>query len=150
MRWRTPTRSLFLASSRQRRFGIGTRSQAAQLWPKLATGIEGFDALSRGGLPRHRTRHLIKLGSLIREHRHTCLVIDPLTAIAKASSLGAGRTVANRIIYMAKDAGITALVTALSEATNRRPNRPTCRSRRSRIPGSTSPTRCGAASATAP
>ena len=43
-------------------------------------------------------------------------MIDPLTAIAKASSLGAARTVANRIIYIAKDAGITALVTALSEA----------------------------------
>ncbi|HET9351118.1 MAG TPA: circadian clock protein KaiC [Burkholderiales bacterium] len=60
--------------------------------------------------------HLIKLGSLIREQRPRCLVIDPLTAIAKASSLGAARTVANRIIYTAKDAGITALVTALSEA----------------------------------
>ncbi|HET9404830.1 MAG TPA: ATPase domain-containing protein, partial [Burkholderiales bacterium] len=50
---------MVLASSRQRRFGIGTRSQAAQPLPKLATGIEGFDALSRGGLPRHRTTLLV-------------------------------------------------------------------------------------------
>jgi circadian clock protein KaiC len=60
--------------------------------------------------------HLIKLRSLIREHQPRCIVIDPLTAIAKAGSVGAARTVANRLIYMAKDAGITLLVTALSEA----------------------------------
>ena len=60
--------------------------------------------------------HLIKLRSLIREHQPRCMVIDPLTAIAKAGSVGAARTVANRLIYMAKDAGITLLVTALSEA----------------------------------
>jgi circadian clock protein KaiC len=59
--------------------------------------------------------HLIKLRSLIREHRPRCMVIDPLTAIAKAGTLGAARTAANRLIHMAKDAGITLLVTALSE-----------------------------------
>ena len=59
--------------------------------------------------------HLIKLRSLIREHQPRCLVIDPLTAIAKAGSLGAARTVANRLINMVKDNGITLLMTALSE-----------------------------------
>jgi circadian clock protein KaiC len=59
--------------------------------------------------------HLIKLRALIREHRPRCMVIDPLTAIAKAGTLGAARTAANRLIHMAKDAGITLLVTALSE-----------------------------------
>jgi circadian clock protein KaiC len=60
--------------------------------------------------------HLLKLGSLIREHQPRCLVIDPLTAIAKSGSLGAARTAANRLIYMVKDAGTTLLMTALSEA----------------------------------
>ena len=59
--------------------------------------------------------HLIKLRSLVREHRPRCMVIDPLTAIAKAGTLGAARTAANRLIHMAKDEGITLLVTALSE-----------------------------------
>ena len=59
--------------------------------------------------------HLIKLRSLIREHQPRCMVIDPLTAISKAGSLSAARTAANRLIYMAKDEGITLLVTALSE-----------------------------------
>jgi circadian clock protein KaiC len=59
--------------------------------------------------------HLLKLRSLIREHQPRCLVIDPLTAISKVGSLGAARTAANRLIYMAKDEKITLLVTALSE-----------------------------------
>lgn len=59
--------------------------------------------------------HLIKLRSLIREHRPRFMVVDPLTAIAKAGRLGAARAVANRLIYMVKDQGITLLVTALSE-----------------------------------
>jgi circadian clock protein KaiC len=60
-------------------------------------------------------QHLLKLRSLIREHRPRCMVIDPLTALAKAGTLGAARNVANRLIYMVKDAGVTLLVTALSE-----------------------------------
>ena len=43
------------------------------------------------------------------------MVIDPLSAIAKAGGLGAARAVANRLIYMVKDAGITVMVTALNE-----------------------------------
>jgi circadian clock protein KaiC len=60
--------------------------------------------------------HLVKLRALIREHRPRCVVIDPLTAIARADALEAARTVANRLISMVKDEGITLLVTALSEA----------------------------------
>src|SRR5688572_12993955 len=60
--------------------------------------------------------HLIKLRSLIREHQPHFMVIDPLTAIAKAGRVGAARAVANRLIYMVKDEGITLLVTALSDA----------------------------------
>jgi circadian clock protein KaiC len=89
-----------------------------------SVGIELKTHLKSGVLRTYSARtegisaeeHLIKLRSLIREHQPRCMVIDPLTAIAKAGSLGAARTVANRLIYMAKDAGITLLVTALSEA----------------------------------
>jgi circadian clock protein KaiC len=59
--------------------------------------------------------HLLKLKSLMREQQPQCMVIDPLTAIAKADALGAARTVANRLIYAAKDKGITLMVTALAE-----------------------------------
>ena len=59
--------------------------------------------------------HLLKISSLIREEPPRCMVIDPLTAIAKSGTLGAARTVANRLIYSIKDEQITLMVTALSE-----------------------------------
>jgi circadian clock protein KaiC len=59
--------------------------------------------------------HLVKLKALIREHRPACLVIDPLSAIAKAGGIAAARAVANRFIYMAKDEEITVMVTAINE-----------------------------------
>jgi circadian clock protein KaiC len=59
--------------------------------------------------------HLVKLKALIAEHRPICLVIDPLSAIAKAGGLAAARSVANRFIYTAKDQKITVVVTAISE-----------------------------------
>jgi circadian clock protein KaiC len=59
--------------------------------------------------------HLIKLKALIREHRPRCMVIDPLSAIAKAGGLTAARAVANRLIYMAKDEKVTVMITAISE-----------------------------------
>jgi circadian clock protein KaiC len=59
--------------------------------------------------------HLVKLKALIRAHRPRCMVIDPLSAIAKAGGLSAARAVANRLIYMIKDEGITVLITAISD-----------------------------------
>jgi circadian clock protein KaiC len=59
--------------------------------------------------------HLVKLKSLIAEHRPLCMVIDPLSAIAKAGGLTAARSVANRFIYLAKEQKITVLVTAINE-----------------------------------
>jgi len=59
--------------------------------------------------------HLLKISSLIREDPPHCMVIDPLTAIAKSGTLGAARAVANRLIYIVKDEQITLMVTALSE-----------------------------------
>ena len=59
--------------------------------------------------------HLIKLKALIREHRPRCMVIDPLSAIAKAGGLVAARAVANRLIYMVKDEKVTVMITAISE-----------------------------------
>jgi circadian clock protein KaiC len=59
--------------------------------------------------------HLVKLKALISEHRPRCMVIDPLSAIAKAGGLSAARSVANRFIYTAKDQKITVVVTSINE-----------------------------------
>ena len=59
--------------------------------------------------------HLVKLKSLIRKHRPRCMVIDPLSALAKTGGLGAARSVASRLIYMVKDEKVTVLVTAINQ-----------------------------------
>jgi circadian clock protein KaiC len=59
--------------------------------------------------------HLVTLKALIREHQPRCMVIDPLSAIAKAGGLAAARSVANRFIYTAKEEKITVVVTAINE-----------------------------------
>jgi len=59
--------------------------------------------------------HLVRLKALIREHRPRCMVIDPISAIAKAGGIAAARAVANRFIYLAKEEKITVMVTAINE-----------------------------------
>jgi circadian clock protein KaiC len=62
--------------------------------------------------------HLTKLRSLIQENQPRCMVIDPLSALVNAGGLGAARAVANRLLYMVKDYGITVVITSLVEGDN--------------------------------
>jgi circadian clock protein KaiC len=88
-------------------------SVGIQLKAHLKSGLLRLYSARTEGISAEE--QLLKLRALVREYRPSCMVIDPLTAIAKAGGLGAARTVANRLIYMIKDEGITLLVTALSE-----------------------------------
>jgi circadian clock protein KaiC len=60
--------------------------------------------------------HLAKLKALVRDHSPRCVVIDPISAIAKAGALDAARAVASRLIYMLKDAGVTVFLTAINDS----------------------------------
>jgi circadian clock protein KaiC len=64
---------------------------------------------------RSAEEHLIKLCSLIRDHQPRCMVIDPLSAMAKAGGISAARAVANRLIHLMKDSKITVVISALIE-----------------------------------
>jgi circadian clock protein KaiC len=59
---------------------------------------------------------LSRLKLLISDHHPRCVVIDPVSAIARSGSPVTARSVASRFVHMVKDFGITLLVTALSEA----------------------------------
>jgi circadian clock protein KaiC len=59
--------------------------------------------------------HLIALRSLVHEHQPRCMVVDPLSAMARAGGLSAARAVVSRLIYMVKDNGITVVITSLTE-----------------------------------
>ncbi|MGQ0524722.1 MAG: circadian clock protein KaiC [Betaproteobacteria bacterium] len=89
-------------------------SVGIQLRPHVKSGVLRMYSARTEGIGAEE--HLLKLRSLIREHQPRCMVIDPLTSLTRAGSLGAACTVANRLIYMVKDAGITLFVTALSES----------------------------------
>ncbi len=83
------------------------------LKPHLKSGLLRMHSARTEGISAEE--HLLRISALIRDHRTQCMVIDPLTAIAKGGALGAARTVANRLIYRVKDEEITLMVTALSE-----------------------------------
>jgi circadian clock protein KaiC len=57
--------------------------------------------------------HLIALLALVREYQPRCMVVDPLSAMAKAGGLSAARAVASRLIYTVKEDGVTVVVTSL-------------------------------------
>ena len=59
--------------------------------------------------------HLIGIAALLLEHQPRCVVIDPLSAIAKAGALSSARAVGNRLIYQVRDHNITAFITSLVE-----------------------------------
>lgn len=97
---------------------------AAQIVRNISSvGIQLKEHVNSGLLRLHSARmegasaeeHLLNLKALIDEYQPRCMVIDPLTAISKTGTLGTARAVANRLIYMIKDRGITLLVTAPSE-----------------------------------
>ena len=59
--------------------------------------------------------HLLRITALIAEHRPRCMVIDPLSAIARTGALSSARAIGNRLIYKLRDHHITAVITALVE-----------------------------------
>jgi circadian clock protein KaiC len=57
--------------------------------------------------------HLIRITALIHEHRPRCMVIDPLSAIARTGALNSARAIGNRLIYKMRDHQVTAIITSL-------------------------------------
>lgn len=56
---------------------------------------------------------LTRIGELILQHRPRCMVIDPLSAIARSGALSSARAIVNRLIYKVQDHKITAVITSL-------------------------------------
>jgi len=57
--------------------------------------------------------HLTRITALLLEHQPRCMVIDPLSAIAKTGALASARDIGNRLIYKVRDRDITAIITSL-------------------------------------
>ena len=57
--------------------------------------------------------HLGRITALLLEHRPLCMVVDPLSAIAKSGALSSARAIGNRLLYQARDHNITTFITSL-------------------------------------
>jgi circadian clock protein KaiC len=57
--------------------------------------------------------HLMQIKNIASEHRSRCLVVDPVSALAKAGNFDTAYSVAERLIDWAKSAGITLVCTSL-------------------------------------
>ncbi|HET6407665.1 MAG TPA: circadian clock protein KaiC, partial [Chthoniobacteraceae bacterium] len=62
--------------------------------------------------------HYIRIKRLISEYQPRCLVIDPLSALECVGGGRAARAIAERLIYLCRNSGITALFTSLLEGTD--------------------------------
>jgi circadian clock protein KaiC len=59
--------------------------------------------------------HLLRIAAAILDHRPRCMVIDPLSAIARTGALSSARAAGNRLLCKVRDHNITAFITALVE-----------------------------------
>jgi circadian clock protein KaiC len=57
--------------------------------------------------------HLGRIAALLHEHQPQCVIVDPLSAIAKTGALSSARAVGNRHIYRLRDLNATVVITAL-------------------------------------
>ncbi len=57
--------------------------------------------------------HLIRIAALILDHRPRCVIIDPLSAIARTGALSSARAACNRLICKIRDRDITTFITSL-------------------------------------
>jgi circadian clock protein KaiC len=79
--------------------------KSGRLFTKSARAINGSAEI-----------HLMRIKKLVREHKVRCLVIDPVSALAKSGNEGAANGVAERLIDWAKLEGITMLCTSLLDS----------------------------------
>jgi circadian clock protein KaiC len=59
--------------------------------------------------------HFMRIKRLIAEHKPRCVAIDPLSALARVGGGLAARAVAERLIYICRNAAVTVLFTSLLE-----------------------------------
>jgi circadian clock protein KaiC len=62
--------------------------------------------------------HFMRIKRMINEQRPRCVVVDPLSALARVGGGLAARAVAERLIYLCRNKGITVLFTSLLEGSD--------------------------------
>jgi len=92
-------------------------SVSIDLAPHLESGLLKMEAARSAAASSEE--HFMRIKRLIGEHRPGCLAIDPLSALARIGGGLAARAVAERLIFICRNAGITALFTSLLEGVDK-------------------------------
>jgi circadian clock protein KaiC len=83
------------------------------LAPYLDSGLLRMEALRTEAASSEE--HFMHAKRLINDHHPSCLVVDPLSALARVGGGLAARAVAERLIYLCRNKGITVLFTRISQ-----------------------------------
>lgn len=79
----------------------------------LASGLLRMEAIrSEAGSSEE---HFMRIKRLIMQHQPRCLAVDPLSALSRVGGGLAARAVAERLIYLCRNRGISVLFTSLLE-----------------------------------
>lgn len=105
-------RALFVTFvSRAEEIVRNLKSVSINLEPYLANG--SLRLVSSRASDGSAETHLLSIRSIAREHGATCLVTDPLSALAKSGNKGTAPGVSERLVDWAKAEGRTLLCTSL-------------------------------------
>lgn len=83
------------------------------LAPQVASGLLRMEAVRTEAASSEE--HFMHIKRIIAGHQPRCVAIDPLSALARVGGGLAARGVAERLIYLCRNAGITVLFTSLME-----------------------------------
>jgi len=83
------------------------------LAPHLASGLLRMESVRTESASSEE--HFMRVKRLITEQQPRCVAIDPISALARVGGGLAARAVAERLIYLCRNAGVTALFTSLLE-----------------------------------
>ena len=86
------------------------------LAPHLESGLLRMESVRTEAA--YSEEHFMRIKRVIAEQQPRCVVIDPLSALARVGGGLAARAVAERLIYHCRNAGITVLFTSLLEGTD--------------------------------
>jgi len=86
------------------------------LAPPLASGLLRMESVRTEASSSEE--HFMRIKRIIAEHEPRCVVIDPLSALARVGGGLAARAAAERLIYLCRNAGITVLFTSLLEGSD--------------------------------
>jgi len=110
-------RTLFISfdeNSRDIVRDLGT--MGIDLAPHFASGLLRMEAIRSEAASSEE--HFMRIKRVIAEQAPRCVAIDPLSALARVGGGIAARAVAERLIYLCRNAGITVLFTSLLEGSD--------------------------------